>query len=847
MKRLYRMLLRLYPAGFREEYGEELERQFADDYREAAKRWERFGVGLRALADVAATAPGEIAREVWQDLRHATRVYRKRPVATGLALAALALAIGATTGIFSVLNALLIRSLPFREPDRLVELTEWPVGLRSGRNAVQAWREGNQYLEDIAFHSTQPMNLGIGSESLRVTASETTANFLQLLGAEPELGRGFSADEEVPGKNTVAVIGYGLWQQAYGGDPRAIGSTIRLNGMPLTIVGVAPRQFDFPDKTAVWTPSAYWGMPALYHVYQAIGRLKHGVGIHQAAALYLADMDRVAEGQKNRSRAARENSPRLLPLKDRLAGPVRPASLVLMGLMVFVLLIACANLAHLLLSRATERRQELAIRASLGASRARLTRQLITEATVLTAAAAIAGLGVAQWTARLAGMAQPAQLGSREYSVLDWRVLAFALGVAAVTGIVFGVLPASLIGRMQPGQEVIRMQPGVRGSTGMRGVLIALQAALAVTLAAGSFSMGRTFLRLLGVDLGYRTNRVVTLSVSFPENPHGRSAPFARHALERLRAVPGVESAGAAAYLPLLDSKIYEGTFYRFDPSGPRRSTRVMSVSPGYFGTMGTAVIEGREFGERDRAGGEPVIIVNEEFARAFPNQRLVGRRLFLEPARQYATIVGVVRSQRFQGPESEPWDVMFRPLDQYEQLSTTFVASVRGNPEGYLAACRDAVQETDRGVPVYDVKTLDKRLADAVARPRFYTTVIVFLAGFALLLAAVGAYGAASHSVSQRRQEIGIRIAVGGPPGVVRGMVFRQSITPVCAGVAAGLLGAAGLGRLLKHLMSSAEPTGIWLCAAAAMAITAATGIAIWIGTSRVVRTDPTAALRAE
>ena len=272
-----------------------------------------------------------------------------------------------------------------------------------------------------------------------------------------------------------------------------------------------------------------------------------------------------------------------------------------------------------------------------------------------------------------------------------------------------------------------------------------------------------------------------------------------------------------------------------------------MVVSPGYFRTMGTALIDGREFTDRDRGGGGSGSDGERRVRAGFPQSTADRQEGLSGTGARYATIVGVVRSQRFQGPESAPWEVMFRPLDQYEQLSTTFVAKVRGNPGGYLAACRDAVQGTDRGVPVFDVKTLDQRLADAVARPRFYTTATLFLAGFALLLAAVGAYGAASHSVSQRRHEIGIRIAVGGPPGRVRGMVFRQSIAPVCAGIAAGLAGAAGLGRVLKHLISSVEPTGIWMCGSAAMAIAAATACAIWIATSRVVRTDPTVALRVE
>jgi putative ABC transport system permease protein len=835
VKRFYRILLRIYPAGFREEFTTELERQFSDEFREAKGRGERTRLWLRALADVAATAPGEIARELFQDLRYAARVYRKRPAATLLALCALALAIGATTGIFSVLNALLIRSLPFREPARLVELSN--PGPLKGRDAVNAWRNGSQYLEDAAFYSSQPMNLVVGSESFRVTASETTANFLQILGTDPRLGRDFSASEDIPGSNRVAIIGFGLWQQAFGGDPRVVGSTIHLNGAQLTVVGVAPPNFDFPAKTSVWTPTAYAQLPGLYWSNKVVGRLKPGVSFNQASLMFQAETSRLSGGRK----VDDLHEPRLSRLQDQLAGPVRPASLVLMAMMAFLVLIACANLALLLLSRTTDRRPELAIRAALGASRARLTRQLITEATVLTAAAAVAGMAVAQWTSRLAAIALPAPLAAREYSMLDWRVLAFAVGVAAVTGIIFGVLPASLIGRMQPGHDVV---PGRR----MRAVLIALQAALTVILAAGSFSMGRSFLRLMGIDLGYRTNHVVTMSVSLPMTT-SRTAPFAREALQRLRAVPGVESAGAASYLPLVHIEIREGTFFKLDPSDLKRSTGVMVVSPDYFRTMGTPVIEGREFLETDRGTTKDsqVVIVTEEFARRFPNQRLVGKKMYLEPAKVWATIVGVVRSQRFQGPEFESSEMIYRPMYQYEQWAATFVAKVSGDPGQYLAVCRDAVQGVDHTVPVFDVTTFDQRLADAVARPRFYTVAIVFLAGFALLVAAIGAYGAANHSVSQRTHEIGIRIAVGGRPSSVRGMVFRQSMAPVCIGAAVGLFGAGGLGRFLQHLMASAEPTGLWMCVAAAITITAATAFAIWTATSRVVCMDPTTALRVE
>ena len=879
MTHLYRILLRFYPAGFREEYAAPMERQFQDEYREARATGGSARLTLRALADLVVTAPAEIARELWQDLLYAARVYRRCWLATALALAALALAIGATTGIFSVLNALLIRSLPFQNPERLVELWLSPTNVSLGRAAFHAWRDASPYLADAAGYTTNEMNLSLARDSARVPVAETTANFLRLLGAEPEFGRGFAADEDIPGRNGVAVIGYGLWQQLFGGDPRVLGSTIRLNGTPLTVVGVAPRGLDYPQKTAVWTPTVYdleripksgaWA-------WQTIGRLKPGVTLARASSMFDAEVERANAGRGRPIVRGYLNRPQLFSLRDRLAGPVASASLVLMGMVVFVLLVACANVAHLLLSRTTERRQELAIRAALGASRARLTQQLATEATVLTAAAAVAGMAVAHWTARLAASAQPAQLSARQYTVLDWRVMAFALGLAVLTGIVFGVLPASLIGRMQPRQDAIRTQPGSKGPSRMRGFLIAMQAALTVALVAGSLSMGHSFLKLLRTNLGFRADRVVTLNVSLSGSRYetdNRERQYYGAALQRLRAVPGVESAAAVSYLPLI-SKMFVGGRYWLDSGEQGPVSLVIAASPGYFRTMGTEMVEGREFTESDRPGAERVVIVSDDLERSFGRGPLVGRKLDLRwrgaPQRdagaialrvrprgkldlalrrpsQLATIIGVARSQRYSGPASEGSAQIFFPIEQSPPGFVTFAARVRGNPEPYLAVCRDAVQQTDRDVPVYDVKTLDQRLADALARPRFYTTAILFLAGFALLLALIGTYGVATWSIAQRTREIGIRIAVGASPRRLRGMLFRQSMLPVGAGVLAGVLAAAGLGRFLRHLIASAEPTGFWTCVVGASVLATATAVAVWTATERIVRMDPTAAIRVE
>jgi putative ABC transport system permease protein len=636
MRRFYHLLLRLYPARFREEYADPMERQFRDEYRETPGRFARLRLAVRALADLAVTAPAAFARELGHDLRYAARAYRRRSFVTALAIAALALAIGASTGIFSILNALLIRSLPFQQPDRLVELVLPPTNAASGRAAFRAWRDASPYLADAAAYAPNEMNLSLTREPARVRVAETTANFFRMLGTEPEFGRGFADDEDTPGRAGVAVIGYGLWQQLFGGDPRALGSTIRLNGVPLTVVGVAPRGVDYPEKTAVWTPTIYdlGRIPKTgAFAWQTIGRLRPGVSLAQASSRFEAEVLR-AEGGHRPPRSEFSTEPHLFSLRDRLAGPVRSASLLLMGMVALVLLIACANLAHLLLSRTTERRQELAVRAALGASRARLVQQLVTEATAVTAAAALAGMAVANWTARLAESASPAQLSARQYAVLDWRVIAFALGLAVLTGIVFGVLPASLIGRMQPGPGAIRSQPGAKGSgvSRMRALLTAMQAALTVALVAASFSMGRSFLKLLATDLAFHTGNVVTLSVSLSGTPYetnSRESQYYAEGLERLRAVPGVESVAAVSNVPLLSS-MFAGGQFKLDSGEQGKLAGLNAASPGYFRTLGIGLVEGREFTDRDRQAAEPVAIVSDDLARSFGKERIIGSKLNL-------------------------------------------------------------------------------------------------------------------------------------------------------------------------------------------------------------------------
>ena len=459
---------------------------------------------------------------------------------------------------------------------------------------------------------------------------------------------------------------------------------------------------------------------------------------------------------------------------------------------------------------------------------------------------------MARWTARLVSIALPAQLAAQQYSVLDWRVVTFAACLVVLTGVVFGVLPAWLVGRMQPTPDAFRSQTGAPGlgPGRMRAALIALQAALAVALVAASVTLGRSFMKLVGTDLGFRTDHVVTLNVSFSGTSVGtaaRQSEYSREAVERLRGIPGVESAGAVSFLPLINRMGMAGhPVLESGEEGP--ISHVDSAGPGYFGAMGTQIVAGRDFTDRDARAETPGVIVSDDLAKAFGGAAVVGRRVgmkyFLSDS---ATIVGVARSQRYAGPSFGGSPTVFVPLERFAPGFVTFVVRVRGATEAYLPVCRGVVAQIDRAVPVYDVKTLDARLAENMAKPRFYAVTVLFLGGFALLLAAIGVYGVATHAVAQRYHEIGVRIAVGGAPAKVRLMLLRESLWPVVAGCTAGLGAAAGLGRFLEHLIVKAEPVGVWTCAASAFLLAATAAAAVWSATRRVTKMDPLNALRAE
>lgn len=852
--KVYGWLLKLYPAGFREEYETPMKRHFRDDYREAQGRSDKALLWLRTLADLAASAPAQLFHELKIDLKHGVRVYRRRWLSAVLAVAALGLAIGASTGVFSVLNALLLRGLPFAEPAQLTELRLAPFTPLMGRAAFAAWSRQSPYLQSTTAFSSSDMNLMGEREAVRVKVTETAANFFQLLGAKTAIGRPFATNEDITGQNATAVISYGLWQEFFAGDSHIAGTTLHLNGMPFTVVGVASAGFDYPAKTTVWIPTVFdfEKIPKRgAFLFQTIGRLKPGVSIRSAQEMFQAEVRRARPARLTNASTDERNRPHLISLRDQLAGPVRQASWVLAGLTLLVLLTACANVAQLLLSRTNERRQELEVRAALGASRARLLQQLTTEALILTAAGALLGLLVAQWTTKLTSSIAPPQLATQDYTILDWRVLAFAGALAMAMALAFGVLPAWLLGRLQPSGQMLRSQPGSRDlrTKQARATLIAFEAALTLTLLTSSLAMGRTFLQMLRADLGFHTAGVVTLNVSLQGTKYRGPAEWQYYseALGRLRSVPGVQAAGAISHLPLANN-LYMGGSFKLDTRQTVPGTVMNAVTPGYFRAMQTRFLAGRDFAESNSREPAPPVVVNEAFAKSTGlGNAIVGRTLTVPWGNTQYRVIGLVATTSLSGPANQGGPQVYWPIEEEPPPALTLVARVSGLPEAYLARCRDAVRALDREVPIYDIKTLDQRLADALAQPRFYTTATLFLAALAVLLAAVGIYGTAAYTIAQRRSEMGIRMALGATYERLRSMMVRESLLPILCGSALGVAGSLAAGRYLGHLIEGAAQAESYIFAAAAGLFLVVGLVASWSATSRVLSIDPADAIRAE
>jgi predicted permease len=676
--------------------------------------------------------------------------------------------------------------------------------------------------------------------------AQTSWNFFDLLGVRPVLGRTFAPGEDVegngwgpPGPNAVAVISYGLWQSSFGGERAVLGATIRIDGHALTVIGVAPPGFDYPQKSSIWKPAAYSQGD---YGFTAIGRIKPDVTWEQARALTVVEADRLSPWRRDSPKPA---PPVIAPLRDELAGPTKNASLVLMGGAVLILLIACLNVANLMTARTADRHVELSIRSALGASRARLVQQLLTECLLLALAGGTAGASVAYAVTSLAAQLQPAALATQTYSMLNARVICFAIATILLAGFLFGILPALYARRVHTFGT--RSSSDGRGSRRLREALVTAQVMLSIVLVSASLSLGRAFLDLMRADRGFHRAGVVTAMVSLEGTTHETAAKrlaYFQEVLTRLGRLPTVRAASTTQFLPL-DAKGFVGGRFRLDGRQASMNSMFVPVMQDYFRVMGTRLLAGREFTEADIRTNTNVAMVSDALAREFGQPAdLIGRELSI--GKNSWRIIGVVKGMDYMVADAQTSQV-FHPSRSPGWPRTAIVVRVTGRPEDRLAMIRDTIRSVDPQVPLFDVKTLEQRMADEFARPQFYKTAVMCFAAFALLLAILGIYSIISYSVARATHAIGVRMALGARPAGLRVSLLAKGLLPVAQGVILGVAGALLSGRLLGSLVEGAKLVNFTALVAEIFIIAVVAGATIWVATRPVARLEVMEILRAE
>ncbi len=823
------------------------------------------------------------------DLKFAFRQLFKNPGFTAVTVLTLALGIGANTAIFSVVNAVLLRPLPYPEPGQLVQLrADWsgnPSTVIGSATFVEV-KAQSQSLARVAAYSGGEMTLtGVGSAE-RVVAGAVTAEFFPLLGIQPALGRNFTREEDTPNGPKSVLLGHGLWQSRFGGDPEVLGRTITLNQQSYTVVGILPARFQYPEPFQLWTPLALGETGGTFVRYgegmmllKAIARLKPGVTLQQAQAELQTIAQRIqpggptatpggnprprgegGEGEGGEGGGGSEGALTLVGLHEQVVGEVKGALLVLLGAVAFLLLIACANVANLLLARAAARQREMAVRAALGAGRWRIARQLLTESVLLSLAGGGLGLLLALWGVQALGQWNDAGLAAMHGIGIDAWVLAFTLGVSVVTGLVFGLAPAVQAWRTDVNAA---LKEEGRGEVGghrhrLRHLLVVSEVALALVLLIGAGLLIKSFSRLMEVNAGFRTEGVLTFQVTLTEGkPSAQKVHFIEQIVERLKALPGVQAAAATDSLPLTDFERItvaevEGRppiDFRNATPGEVRPLSRPTVTLDYFHAMGIPVKSGRAFTSEDTRPAAGVVIVNEAFEKHhFPGQSAVGKRIRLMAGdAPWATVVGVVSDVRQSGLAGDVMPEVYSPELEDVGGALSFVIRVAGDPAQLLSAVGAAVAEVEPNQPLHSLMTMEQRLANTTTSRRLNTALLGSFAAVALLLAVVGIYGVMSYAVAQRRREIGVRMALGAQQSDVLGLILHGGLRLTLLGVAIGLAGALALTRYLSSQLYSVKATDPVTFLSVAVALTGVALLACWLPARRAARVDPMVALRAE
>ena len=798
--------------------------------------------------------------ELWQDLRYGLRMLHKSPGFAAVAVLTLALGIGANTAIFSVVDAILLRPLPYAAPDRLVRVWESSLKDDAPRNHVSPmnfldWQEHSRSFESMAAYCQLMTNLNAHGQPIAVQGMPVTPDFFSVLRVKPLLGRVFNSADGIPGQDHSVILSYELWQRQFGGDPRILGSKLNGKGEPAEVIGVMPKGFSFPEtKAEVWTPLAltapYWREGGRF--LTVVARLKPGVSIEQARQ----DMLRVA----NFTAQARPDNNKnwsvsvFLLLADATQEVRRPLW-VLLAAVGFLLLIACANVANLLLMRGAGRMREVAVRSALGAARSRLIRQLFVESLILSLVGMAGGLLFAQIGLRslLTLIPQNAPLPRSEPIVVDGRVLLFTFVATAFTAILFGVIPALRLSLVDPQASLKQCARGsVGGDPTLRRCFVVAEVALALILSVGAGLMLRSFARLVSVQPGFSPEHVLTMRMWASYYDDLKRSQYFERLLSEIRSVPGVEAAGSTHFLPLTNSTS-GSCFSRADQPAPKPSdapsAQFLIVSPGYFRAMGTPIQSGRDFGERDAFNASPVAIVNQTFAQYFfSGQNVLEKHLRVcWSIEKPVEIVGVVANARQARLQDAPEPTIFLSNFQAPMYFATIVVRVVGDPLQMAHSVEAAVHRVDPDQAVSNIQTMDTVLADSVSSPRFQAVLLLVFAALAVVLAMIGVYGVVSYSVSQRANEIGIRVTLGALSADVLRLILGEALVLAGIALALGLAGSLALSRVLRTLLFEVTPTDPTTLAAVVCAIFAVFVIATILPARRAMRVDPMVALRYE
>jgi putative ABC transport system permease protein len=808
-----------------------------------------------------------IVADLLHDLRYAARLQRKNPGFTIVAIIALALGIGANTAIFSVVNTVLLRPLPYKDPERLVMVWEdatkhgYPRDTPAAANFVD-WRDQNQSFEGMAAIADTSFNLTGSGDPERLEGRRVSANMFPLLGVEPHIGRVFTAAEDQPGAQRVALLSYALWQRRFGGDPGIVGKALTLNGESHVVVGVMPARFQFPSSDdQVWVPVAFTQQEAgnrNRHYLQVLARLRPGVSLDQAQS----EMNTIAARlQQQYPQSNTDLGAAVQPLHEHLVGDIKPALLVLLGAVGLVLLIACANVANLLLARAAVRQKEIAVRVALGARRWRLIRQFLTESVLLSTFGGLVGLAIAYGGLVLLKASIPENISQARDISMDLRVLGFTFLVSVATGLIFGLAPALQAARFN---QIDTLKEGGRdaatGGSGkrLRGLLVTAEVAISLVLLIGAGLLINSFLRLRNVDPGFRTDNLLTMKIVLPEPKYEemeRRSAFYTELINRVQSLAGVRSAAVTSNLPLYRQGNSIGVGIEGQPDPPPGQERIVVtriISPGYFDTMSIPILRGRGLTEQDTETTPNVVVVNETMARRYwPGEDAVGKRIAagrIRSPEDWIQVVGVVKDVRQFELNAEPRPQMYLTYRQAGFFdSRDLVVKTDVDPASMAATVRKAVWEIDKDQPVSNIQTMDEILADSIARQRFSMLLLAIFAAVALVLAGVGIYGVMSYSVAQRTHEIGIRMALGAQTGAVLKLAVGYGMKLVIAGIAIGLIAAFALTRVMSTLLfgvTATDPTTFTLISLLLIAVAV---LASYVPARRATRVNPIIALRYE